>query len=498
MKYRQLSDIIDGYKFTHHAKGIANKKKRIAPRMSARGILVETSFCGGYMVKVSVIMPSLNVAKYIKQCMESVLSQSLKEIEVLAIDAGSTDGTLEILKTYAQNDERVKVVMSEMKSYGYQVNKGIQLANGKYISIVETDDILAENALSKLYESAEEYSVDYVKGYFKYFYHNVNSGNVTNVKTLPQKEYDENRGVVLLTPKKRPQLVLCDYYIWTGMYKREFLDTIRCNETPGAAYQDIGFLLQVHSKANKAIYLDQLVYYYRKDNDNASCYNRKAFSYLVEEYSYVEELLSQLSKEWTQVCRCKVFRQMKVRFMIMAESGEFWNEARKSISELINMLEDSIKNKNVNMKLLTDDEQMELANMIDDVNEYYRSCEKRNDFRKKDVQYLCQKKDNKKIIIYGCGMWGRFLTSVLRTYVENPVFAYCDSNENLWGTCIEGLSVLSPKEAVQKHSDSLFVIANKNASKEIKENLLNWGVKENMIFIFKHGMDDALFRLDIK
>ena len=77
------------------------------------------------MIKVSVIMPSLNVIKYIKPCMDSVVGQTMREMEILAVDAGSTDGTLEALKEYEMRDERVRVVNSDKRSYGYQMNLGI-------------------------------------------------------------------------------------------------------------------------------------------------------------------------------------------------------------------------------------------------------------------------------------------------------------------------------------------------------------------------------------
>ena len=80
------------------------------------------------MPLVSVIMPSLNVGNYIEKCLTSVMNQSLKDIEIICIDAGSTDGTLEIIKKYAELDQRIVVISSEVRSYGYQVNLGINSA----------------------------------------------------------------------------------------------------------------------------------------------------------------------------------------------------------------------------------------------------------------------------------------------------------------------------------------------------------------------------------
>ncbi len=70
------------------------------------------------MPKVTVIMPSLNVRKYISTCIESVLAQTLQDIEILAVDAGSDDGTLEILQDYARRDERIRLIHSDKRSYG--------------------------------------------------------------------------------------------------------------------------------------------------------------------------------------------------------------------------------------------------------------------------------------------------------------------------------------------------------------------------------------------
>ena len=115
------------------------------------------------IIKVSVIMPSLNVAQDIRQCLESVINQTLRDIEILCIDAGSTDGTREILAEYAARDARIRLIESPVKSYGYQVNLGIRKAQGDYIGIVETDDRIQPDILLLLYETAEKYRLDSVR-----------------------------------------------------------------------------------------------------------------------------------------------------------------------------------------------------------------------------------------------------------------------------------------------------------------------------------------------
>ena len=87
---------------------------------------------------MSVILPSLNVVNYIEECLDSVTGQTLEELEILCIDAGSTDGTLEILQKYADKDKRIRLIHSDKKSYGYQINLGIDQASGEYMGIVQT------------------------------------------------------------------------------------------------------------------------------------------------------------------------------------------------------------------------------------------------------------------------------------------------------------------------------------------------------------------------
>ena len=85
--------------------------------------------------KVTVLLPSLNVAGFIEECLISVTGQTLKELEILCIDAGSTDGTLEILERYAKKDKRIRVLHSDRKSYGYQINRGMDMALGEYLEL---------------------------------------------------------------------------------------------------------------------------------------------------------------------------------------------------------------------------------------------------------------------------------------------------------------------------------------------------------------------------
>ena len=129
-------------------------------------------------IKVSVIMPSLNVVDYIEESVKSVVNQTLQNIEVLCIDAGSTDGTWEKLQEISILDKRIKLIKSNIRSYGYQVNLGINLSSGEYISVVETDDYINENMLEVLYDYGNDNHCDIVKCDYNAYYTQENGKRV--------------------------------------------------------------------------------------------------------------------------------------------------------------------------------------------------------------------------------------------------------------------------------------------------------------------------------
>ena len=119
--------------------------------------------------KVSILVPCYNVEKYLKQCLDSIVNQTLKDIEIIVINDGSTDSTLNIIKSYAKQDKRIKIIDKENEGYGKSMNQGLDAATGKYIGIVESDDWADTDMFEKLVKIADENNVDVAKGnYYKY------------------------------------------------------------------------------------------------------------------------------------------------------------------------------------------------------------------------------------------------------------------------------------------------------------------------------------------
>ena len=112
------------------------------------------------MVKVSVIVPAYNVEGYINDCLESLVNQTLKEIEIIVVNDGSTDRTSEIISKFSAKDSRMKIINQENQGLSAARNNGMQQATGEYIGFVDSDDYIDLDFYEKLYEAAKTNDAD--------------------------------------------------------------------------------------------------------------------------------------------------------------------------------------------------------------------------------------------------------------------------------------------------------------------------------------------------
>lgn len=247
-------------------------------------------------IKVSIVMPSLNVGQYIRQCIESVLNQTLRDIEVICVDAGSTDGTLEILLEYQQKDSRVHIIQSNRKSYGYQVNLGFDAASGEYLGIVETDDYADAKMFETLYDCAKRHDLDAVKSGFYYYYSKGEERDVPN----PIASHIMAGRTFCPTTDFRSKMELVEFFnikptIWSAIYRKGFIraNGIRLNETPGASFQDTAFNFKVWACSKRVRLLQECFLHYRQDNESSSINSPGKVYCVCDEYDEMERFLNE-------------------------------------------------------------------------------------------------------------------------------------------------------------------------------------------------------------
>jgi glycosyltransferase involved in cell wall biosynthesis len=241
------------------------------------------------MPKVSVVIPVYNAERYLREALESVLAQTLGDIEVICVDDGSTDGSPQILAGFAARDPRVRVLTKPNAGYGAAMNDGIDAARGEYIGVVEADDYIDKTMYERLYTEAVAHDADVCKCDL---YATTGSGDDRIAKWLEiapgscfyGKVFDGTKGETL-------------YYVvmmtWEGIYRRSFLEEnhIRHNETPGASFQDNGFWFVVNALARRYYLINEAHYYYRLDNGGSSIRSAASAMRLPREYHLIRKEL---------------------------------------------------------------------------------------------------------------------------------------------------------------------------------------------------------------
>ena len=221
------------------------------------------------MPKISILVPTYNQENYLREALDSLINQTLDDIEILCINDGSTDKTPQILEEYRFKDKRIKVINKQNSGYGATMNVGLDNATGDYIGILEPDDFVKNTMYENLYKLASENDLDMVKSDFYYY---MTKDNSSRQAGLIKKQ---NTGKVL-TVKDDIFMLKLPPSIWSSIYKRSFLNenNIRFLETPGASYQDTSFAFKTLSSAKRIMFTTKAYLYYRQDNENSSIHRK--------------------------------------------------------------------------------------------------------------------------------------------------------------------------------------------------------------------------------
>lgn len=242
------------------------------------------------MSKVSVLVPIFNNEQYLEECLDSLLAQTLKDIEVICINDGSTDGSPWILKQYAKRDNRIRVIDQENGGFGKAMNAGMAVASGDWIGFVESDDYILPQMYERLYDLGESMGLDFVKSSCSRFYGEGESRTFEPLVLTSNEAYLNT----VVNPSVTPGLLDINMVNVTGIYRRSFLEEnqIRYNETPGASYQDNGFWFQVFMAATRAYFIDDRFYMIRRDNPNSSVKSRAKAYCIRDEYDFIFSIMS--------------------------------------------------------------------------------------------------------------------------------------------------------------------------------------------------------------
>jgi glycosyltransferase involved in cell wall biosynthesis len=208
---------------------------------------------------VSVIVPVYNTLQFLGECLDSLLSQTYTDFEIICVNDGSTDGSLDLAKRYASKDERIVLISQENAGLSAARNAGIDHARGEYIVFVDSDDFAADTMLEKLINKADDSGAEIViMDYYLYFNETGKLGTYRD-----QVLYAELDGKVF-NIEEEPAMFqfigVCD-----RMFRRDFIEEHGFRYPVGRIYEDVTFCIASELAAKKIALLADHLYYYRKD-----------------------------------------------------------------------------------------------------------------------------------------------------------------------------------------------------------------------------------------
>jgi glycosyltransferase involved in cell wall biosynthesis len=223
------------------------------------------------MPKVSVVVPIYNVEKYLRQCLDSIVAQTLYDIEIILVNDGSTDSSPKIIEEFAQKDKRIVVIDQKNGGLGKAYNAGINAAKGEYIGLVESDDWIEPDMFALLYKAAAGHNADIVKAPFWRYDSTQNDERKRNVlvklksgeKTL--LDFSQNAPKDVFTIDDLPLLAAYPSSLWSNLYHADFVRQIPFKEHRGAGYPDTAFVFEVLCRAQSIVAIPNPVLHWRNE-----------------------------------------------------------------------------------------------------------------------------------------------------------------------------------------------------------------------------------------
>ena len=209
------------------------------------------------MIKVSVIVPIYNSEKFLKKCLDSILNQTLQDIEIICVNDGSTDGSQIILDNYSKKDSRIKVIAQENQGLSEARNRGMFIATGEYVGFVDSDDWIDKDFYEKLYLYAKNYDAD------------ISVAGIKRLRTYKWK-YHLKFSYIEATTNIDRKFLLCDVpdkcYVWNKIYKLSEIRKHNLNFEKGVFFEDRCFTAEVLTHLGKLVTVPDTYYNYWTNN----------------------------------------------------------------------------------------------------------------------------------------------------------------------------------------------------------------------------------------
>lgn len=432
--------------------------------------------------KISVVMPVLNGKPYVDAALESVQAQTLRDIEIIVVDAGSTDGTLELLQQKCKEDPRIRVLASDQRSMGRQYNLGLAATRGRYLAICEDDDEMVPDFLENAYAAAQEHAFpDMVRFDFLLFRGDGEDRYEMRYSALPTYARKALCGKIV-TLADCPELLRHDANQWNAIYRCDFLreQGILWNETPGAACQDTGFVQQTLLTARSILYLPGLAYRYRLDNADSSIYKATAPYWFQELRFVMKKFLTH--PDWKPYA-AKMLHQSFNQFCVAYARDCFLGQ---------NMMEEkSLRTLQVEIASFLHwmgfciDSQIDLPfllSFLEDIRAFRRQVIGwQIAYRDAVVTFRNALRDEDTLVIFSTSERGMAMRAFLHRNQFSGRVVFCDNDAAAQGMQFLATDVYSPQEAARKFPEALFLIPMPEYRLSMRAQLITIGISGDRI-----------------
>lgn len=416
------------------------------------------------MIKISVIIPVYCVEKYLKECLDSIFQQTLKEIEVICINDGSNDNSLMILNEFKEKYSDMVVYTQENAGSGSARNTGIKIAQGNYLMFVDPDDFLAErDAMESLYAAAEKNQAEVCGGNLLKM--------INNVVSL------HNDGVFANYIPRNGVFTFRDYQFAYG-HTRYIIrkDLLVNNDIFYPKYQrgqDIAFIAKALNAANKICLIDKNIYVHRKGHKKVYYTEKKADDFVESLYDVVNLAIDNGLNELFNMYVKQMNRFAKQVWYAQIQKANSW--------EKIDRINQCIQRGNVIFKY---NKKVNCLMKKDEYAKYSFMMEKQWEELEKNVVA------HKNLFIYGAGEIGKKVLKYLKDKNCIPKsFVVSDSHSG--ETTVDNIPII-PVDALNENEECLFILsaANSQIRKDMEKHLLLKGYHNILnlnadIFIYK-------------
>lgn len=255
---------------------------------------------------ISIIVPTYNVEKYIRTCIESILAQTYRNVEVIIVNDGSTDQSLAVISDLICSHHNVKVINQKNQGVSVARNTGIDVATGKYITFVDPDDKIMPGFVSSLYQIADKTGADIVRGSFRDF-----NGNIPK-DWVPDFNVPTNCGTIVLDQLLSSNI---SFVVWSSIYRLDFINSNHIRFTPGiVVYEDIDFTTRAYMLAKLVATSPEPNYAYRRNRQGSVLTTNNAQKMSLSEEKVISQFISMLKHEESDVL-CSLILKSIYTFM---------------------------------------------------------------------------------------------------------------------------------------------------------------------------------------